>query len=288
MKIMSTPLDWIKEFYFESKYPGLLEFISFIVQFFTLVVLIDKVYSWLSKPFSTIVVGLLISIMIVFLWVSLRKIRDSRYELILRNSFIEHIATKLDPNYKILDFTEMHEIQSNQHGFFSRTVKLRYLDDDVGWYEMAMGSTNELRDNNRKPDLHVFAVDTQGDKKLAKILYRQDGNKKYYAILLDPILSEDNPEITLKIIRYNWYRIWSDFIEKKADKGKLTLHFGVDNLTIRIVAPPSYKIRHFDISLRGNIRYEMDPHGRHNVVFVSSNVKQGVYEYQIQGEKVVD
>ena len=215
--------DTIEKWYLDSRNPTIIELLfSLITSIIACVILISNFSKIISPGKDITLVSIVIGLVVFFIitiTLLVRKIRLFRYQILERNKFIEVMVKKYDPSYIIKNFHETHEIKKNGDGIFKRDVTLEYTNEIVPWYEMYLGSTNQIPLEN---NIKLKVVSSKDHQPLANLPYKREDEKSFHAIILNPILTPHSEESGFSISRY-WPKIWKDLVTKYDDNGSINL-----------------------------------------------------------------
>lgn len=274
--------DYIEKSYLDSKYPGIIEFLfTLITYIISYVALIEKIgslfFAQVEIVYKIIISGLLL-LLVTTITLLIRKVRLFRTQILERNKFIEFFVNKTDPTYIIDHFTETHEIKKNGDAEYRREVTLEYTNENVPWYEMYMGSTSTIQNEN---NFKVKVLDTMEHRPLANLPYKYEGSKIYLAVILNPPLSPENKKSGFILTR-SWKKIWVDLIRRYDDEGNVNIKYYTKRLEINFILPKSFEFTSFEVSPKiGHWAQTYNQNNHHSLSLIAERVRPGTYHYKL-------
>ncbi len=291
--LFSSIWDYVENVYLNSKNPLVIEiFFVIVVGIISYLTTFIKFFSLFTEDTNLIlkiIFVLLLTLTAVIVTILIRKLRLFRSQILERNGFIEVMANKYDPNYIIHDFQEIHEINNKGGCFFKRKAVLRYIDRIVPWYEMFMGSNDPMyseRNNERRNKIKtISAIDHR--LILANLPYKNNHNKTYHAILLNPILTPATPESSFILTR-KWDNIWSKLITEYNDKGSIELRYLVTKFELTIILPNGFEFTRNSVNppIGHWTQINIDQQQRQYISLMASDVQPNTYIYEIEVRKI--
>jgi hypothetical protein len=279
--------DYLEKAYLNSKHPGVLEILfTLTIYIISYITLVDKFGSLFFAQIETIyklIISSLLLLLVTTMTLLIRKVRLLRAQIFERNRFIEFFVNKTDPNYVIAHFTETHDIRANGDADYRREVTLEYINEEVPWYEMYMGSTNTKQDND---DFRVQVVTTDGHQRLANLPYKYDDSKIYLAIILNPTLSPEHKKSGLILTR-RWRNIWTDLVNQYDDEGNINIKYFTKRLEINFILPKHFEFTGYEVLPKiGHWNLTYNQNNRHSLSFIAERVKPNKYHYKLSVRKL--
>jgi hypothetical protein len=284
MNLFQRIWDYFENIYLESKYPTVFEIVFvLILSTISYLAVLIKFITLFSEEINIIYKILLISLfltLIIIVTYLIRRLREFRYDILQRNSFIEFIANEYDPKYQIEKIEDVHEIKNNGDGYFKRTVHLEYIGETVPWYEMSMGNTQNRIENKRKKIRVYNAEDPK--IRLSHLPFKNNGDKIHHAIILQPILSPDSPKSNL-VVTKEWKQVWEQLVKTHDDNGILKFKVFTKDFEIKFILPKLYEFINHEINPKIGKWYsnEFDQQSRQCLSLKAKNIEPGVYRYKI-------
>jgi len=225
-------------------------------------------------PYLTYIVILLFLLMNVFL---VAKVLNFREAIIRREEFIKLVAQNTNPECEAVSMIDKHYVKKNGNNHFSRTIELKRKQGAIGkvfWYEVGLGTTNGINKSIFPKDLIVKR--TSDNKRLSRIFFEVRGRKRMYAILINPILEDENDRCKFEIVRRNWTHVWDKLVSCEEDDGNIAIDFPVEHLEYHVILPKNFQFAQngYKIDPRLNakiIEPEFD-NDQHTLVFEAKNV----------------
>lgn len=283
MNLFRKVWDIVEDKYLDSKEPWIFEIIFTIVtSSITYLTVLKKFVDLFSDDINIVYKILLVFLfltLVVLVTILIRRLRKFRYEILQRNNFIEVVVNELDPNYQIEEVQEIHEIKKNGDGFFNRTVLLQYINEKVPWYEMSIGITHKKTDRRGKK-ITVFGPDNR--TRLANLPFKYEASKTHHAIILNPILTEENQQSRVVITR-EWKQVWQRLIEKNDDNGMISFKSPAKKLELTFILPKKFEFVRHSISPKiGKWKInDFDQQNRQSLTLIAENIPSGKYEYKL-------
>jgi hypothetical protein len=273
----------LEKLYTDSNNPTILEIVFVIfVYLISYIILVEKFSSLISAKIDVvykIIISALLLLTIITITLLIRKLRLFRAQIFERNKFVEYVANKYDPKYTISFFSETHEIHENGDSSYRREVTLEYANAIVPWYEMYLGSTNNIPQEN---DLQIKVINNNVDHvPLANLPYKREDFKTHIAIILNPVLSPENIK-TGFILTKKWKKIWTDLVEHYDDEGSINVRFFTRRLELKFIAPKNFEFTKYEVKPKiGHWKLDYDNNDRHSLAFIAEKVRPDLYSYKL-------
>ena len=257
--------------------------IASVLELFFVISLIITLKSSISIDIFLVMIGVMAITFIYVDYLHLKMIRDQRKQLDARKLLISNLIASVEPEYHYDYLHEIHRILPNGDGIYKRHIKLHYSGSNIMWYSLHMGSTNTEGDFK---NLHVDAYTIPDHDELPRITFSNVPRKMQAILILDPPLTNSNPEVELEIL-VNWPAIWNRAIKDKVDDGRIAVHQEVAELVLEFFPPRRKKITNFILcpQIEG---YSVFPDTLNPFGFrcILRNPPRGVYTYSFQLELI--
>ncbi len=293
MEIFENIFYKFKSIYLESERPTTIEiFFSTILSLLTFLILFSDVFQFFSVNISLqykiiLVFFVFLSIALVTLHIRFRRLL--RYQILERNEFIEKTVENDIPSYQISELCDTYEI-INRYGDseFSREVELSYINNNINWFGLSMGSTNNIPLGH---DTKLIVTNLDTNKILVNLPYQQTNGYEQHAIILNPPVSKEHKRIRFNIQRKKWPLIWKDLLHDNYDIGNLTVINEIKRLEMTIIIPKYYLIEEFNIEPKIGSWKRTRTKGKCALKFTAIDVQPpknetNKYQYNIRIKKV--
>lgn len=280
MTILSTLKDKIFWFLIKIEKNSLtrLFFSSIYLIFLLVLILLDLGIIWSSFPKNVSHILVLSLLVLTSITSKVLVNISSNYisELNARKNLIKNLIGSEYPEYRILNWHEKYEIFENGDCQLTRNVKIEYMNKNVMWYHLELGTTNDI---SLKSSVDVRAYIMPKKVRLPGVTYNIGEYISSSLVILDPPLTESNSQVEL-LLKIDWKYIWKDLIKYKTDTGFFTIKNITDSFTFEILSPRGYSI----------LDYQLPPELENisNLTYIEKGIKYeikspplGIYNYRI-------
>lgn len=213
-----------------------------------------------------------------------------RKGIIERENFIKIVAQNTDPLCEAVKMVDVHHVKKDGSNYFRREMELKRQENQkekVFWYEMSIGTTEGPNKSIYPKDFYVKS--SLNNQSLPRIYFGNEGNRRKYAIILNPILDDDQKRCRFYAVRKNWKNVWTKLVNEELDEGIIRVSFPVRKLVYEIILPPKYRFEKdecvVDEKLHAKIKYHhLDNLNR--LTITAENVGIDKYDYSIKAVKL--
>jgi hypothetical protein len=277
------------EHYFEDRFAA--EIISKVILFLiSITIIIIDVHSIVKQDWFPVFRSWFLAFIIILLLsfdmihVSLAKKRDilsKKFQLDninLRRIFWE-TAYRQPNNYKIIDWSILHNIDDNGNLDYKREMTIGCLDEIINWVKVPVGIINGLSEGITE-HLNIKVTNPVDGSELPFVVIEDSSQKRTLAILLDPPASKG--VVSKLCVTFQWEGAYSPLVKPPyKDVGRVTIENPTDNLSITFIVSAKFKFQ--SLSMFNNIGHYTieDVYEQSRLKWIATNLIPGVYPYTL-------
>ncbi len=213
-----------------------------------------------------------------------------RKGIIEREHFIKCVAQNTDPLCEAVKMVDLHYVKSDGSNYFRRELELKRQekkDEKVFWYEMSIGTTEGPNKSIYPKDFYVKS--SINNQNLPRIYFGEEGTRRKYAIILDPVLDDDTKRCMFYAVRKNWKNVWTHLVNEETDNGIIRIAFPVKKLVYSIILPSKYRFVKEECIVDKKLNAKIDFKHIENlnrITITAENVCIGKYDYSLKAVKL--